>query len=95
MNVEEVGHAIIGAAIRVHTAVGPGLLESAYEACLMHELGKQGLHARAQVPVPIKYDGLVIEPGFGSIFWSKTLSSSNSKRFKGFSPYTALSFSAI
>lgn len=40
MDENEIGTAIIGAAIRVHTAIGPGLLESAYEACLVYELGK-------------------------------------------------------
>ncbi len=41
MTEEDIGHAIIGAAIKVHSAVGPGLLESAYETCLAHELEKR------------------------------------------------------
>ena len=41
MTEEEIGHTIIGAAIKVHSAVGPGLLESAYETCLLYELEKQ------------------------------------------------------
>jgi GxxExxY protein len=41
MTDEEIGHAIIGAAMRVHSVVGPGLLESAYETCLLYELEKQ------------------------------------------------------
>ena len=40
MTEEEIGHAIIGAAMKVHSAVGPGLLESAYETCLIYELEK-------------------------------------------------------
>jgi len=44
---------IIGAAITVHRALGPGLLESAYEACLLCDLTKQGLKVEAQQPVPV------------------------------------------
>ena len=55
---------IIGAAIEVHRTLGPGLLESAYEACLMHELRKIGLLVNAQVVLPILYDGLKIDAGY-------------------------------
>ena len=55
---------IIGAAMRVHTALGPGLLESAYEACLVHELLKIGLSARNQVELPVIYDGVALEVGY-------------------------------
>ena len=61
---EEIGHAIIGAAIRVHSTLGPGLLESAYETCLIYELEKQNLPARRQVLVPIRYEGLKIDNGY-------------------------------
>jgi GxxExxY protein len=61
---EEVGHAIIGAAMRVHSAVGPGLLESTYEMCLAHEFGKQSLRVHKQVAVPIRYDELTIDNGY-------------------------------
>ena len=64
MNENEIGHAIIGSAIRVHTKIGPGLLESAYELCLSHELSRQGLAIRAQVGIPVRYDDLVIEIGY-------------------------------
>jgi hypothetical protein len=49
---EDIGRAIIGAAMKVHTIVGPGLLESAYETCLVYELEKLRLRARRQVAVP-------------------------------------------
>jgi len=49
---EEIGHTIIGAAIKVHSAVGPGLVESAYEACLLYELEKQKLTVKRQVLDP-------------------------------------------
>ncbi|HKB10675.1 MAG TPA: GxxExxY protein [Vicinamibacterales bacterium] len=52
---------IIGAAIEVHRALGPGLLESAYEACLGHELKKRGLAIEQQKPLPIVYDGVQID----------------------------------
>ncbi len=48
---------VIGAALIVHSALGPGLLESTYVACLKYELEKCGLIVRAEVPVPIVYDG--------------------------------------
>jgi GxxExxY protein len=48
----------------VHSAVGPGLLESAYEACLAYELEKQSLRVRRQVMVPIRYDELTIDNGY-------------------------------
>jgi GxxExxY protein len=52
---------ILDAALRVHSLVGPGLLEAAYEACLAHELRKRGLRTETQVPLPIEYDGTRIE----------------------------------
>jgi len=47
---------ILGAAFRVHTELGPGLLESAYKACLVYELRKVGLQVETEVPVPMVYD---------------------------------------
>jgi GxxExxY protein len=55
---------IIAAAMKVHTALGPGLLESAYHACLEHELRKQGLTAASQVGLPVVYDGEKIDLGY-------------------------------
>ncbi len=52
---------IIGCAIKVHRILGPGLLESAYEVCLVHELKKSGLRAERQVPLPIVYDGIELD----------------------------------
>jgi GxxExxY protein len=49
---------VLDAAFRVHSALGPGLLESAYVACLAHELRKAGLQVRTEVPVPVVYDGV-------------------------------------
>ncbi|MGH9498731.1 MAG: GxxExxY protein [Terriglobales bacterium] len=54
----------IGAAIKVHRAVGPGLLESAYEFCLAHELERAGLRIERQKPVPLIYQSTKLECGF-------------------------------
>ena len=64
MTDEEIGHAIIGAAMRVHSVVGPGLLESAYETCLLYELEKQAIPVRRQLVVPIRYEDLTIDNGY-------------------------------
>lgn len=68
-NTEAVGinaitEAIIGAAMKVHSALGPGLLESAYEACLAHELRKAGFDMRSQVELPVIYDGVRVDLGY-------------------------------
>jgi GxxExxY protein len=55
---------IITAAMKVHSQLGPGLLESAYEACLLHELRKQGLSVANQVGLPVVYDGEKIDLGY-------------------------------
>ena len=52
---------VVDAAMRVHTVLGPGLLESAYEACLVHELTKRGLQVKSQVKMPVIYDGTRVE----------------------------------
>ena len=62
--VNQVTHAIIGAAMKVHSALGPGLLESAYEACLVHELRKTGFKVAQQVELPVIYDGVRIDLGY-------------------------------
>lgn len=55
---------VIGCAIKVHRALGPGLLESAYQACLSHELVKSGLAVAREVPVPVVYDGIRHDCGY-------------------------------
>ncbi|MHC4957054.1 MAG: GxxExxY protein [Planctomycetota bacterium] len=56
--------AIIGAAIKVHSVLGPGLLESAYETCLCRELELRGLHVERQVPIPVVYEGERLDVGY-------------------------------
>jgi GxxExxY protein len=61
---KEITEAIIGSAICVHTALGPGLLESVYERCLAYELSKRGHPAEVQKAIPIIYDNIKFEVGF-------------------------------
>ena len=55
---------IIGAAFKVHSNLGPGLLEQPYQVCLRHELLKQGMNALAEVGLPVVYDGVRIDIGY-------------------------------
>jgi GxxExxY protein len=55
---------IIGAAIEVHRHLGPGLLESAYEECLCHELHLRGIDFRRQIDLPVEYKGLKLDCGY-------------------------------
>lgn len=59
----DIGTQIIGAAIKVHKTLGPGLLERIYEVCLCHELTKLGLAVERQKFLPILYDGLTFDEG--------------------------------
>lgn len=63
-NLNKITEQIIGAAMRVHTTLGPGLLESAYEACLAYELAKAGLAVERQKKLPIVYGELRLEEGY-------------------------------
>lgn len=64
MATKEITGEILDAAIRVHTSLGPGLLESAYKACLAHELRKRGLHVDTEVKLPVEYDGIYLDIGY-------------------------------
>jgi GxxExxY protein len=61
---ERITGLIIVASINVHNALGPGLLESAYLTCLLLELKRLGLSARSQVSVPIRFNDVVVDPGY-------------------------------
>jgi GxxExxY protein len=61
---EDLTEQIIGAAIEVHKVLGPGLLESAYEECLCHELKLRGISFRRQVDVPVIYKGVALDCGY-------------------------------
>jgi len=61
---EELTAQIIGPAIEVHSALGPGLLESAYEECLCHEFHLRGVAFQRQVPLPVQYKGINLDCGY-------------------------------
>ncbi|MBB4078646.1 GxxExxY protein [Lewinella aquimaris] len=63
-NLNDLTYEIRGAAFRVHTELGPGLLESAYEACLLHELRSNGYEVKRQVSLPIHYRGVTLSAGY-------------------------------
>ncbi len=58
---ERIGAAIVDAAFKVHSALGPGLLEKIYEICMQHELRKVGLDAKRQVEICVEYDGITFD----------------------------------
>src|SRR5512134_2464450 len=62
-DVERVGKAVLDAAFKVHTALGPGLLESVYETCTAFELTQCGLSAPTQVGLPVTYQGIKMDAG--------------------------------
>lgn len=64
MDIEDVATNVVDAAIKVHRALGPGLLESAYQRCLEHELSKRNLRVACETLLPIEYDGQQIDAGY-------------------------------
>ena len=64
VNLNDVTGQIVDAAMKVHTALGPGLLESAYETCLAYELRRRGLKVVAQLGLPVVYDGVRLDAGY-------------------------------
>jgi GxxExxY protein len=64
LELNEISGRIIACALKVHTAIGPGVLESVYQTCLLHELQKAGLAVQAQVALPVEYDGLRLDSGY-------------------------------
>ena len=64
MTENEISKVIVDAAFKIHTTLGPGLLESVYEALLAHELKKRGLAVRVQQGIPVIYEGVSLELGF-------------------------------
>jgi GxxExxY protein len=64
MTIDEITHEILDSAFKVHTALGPGLLESAYRVCLAYELRKKGLNVVEEKPVPIIYEEVKLDCGY-------------------------------
>ena len=64
MEAEEVATCIVDRAVRVHRALGPGLLESAYQACLAYELRGAGLEVKCELTLPVRYQGVLLDAGY-------------------------------
>ena len=64
LDIESIGSQIVDSAFKVHKALGPGLLESAYQACLAYELQQRGLSVQTEVPQPIVYDCIQVDVGY-------------------------------
>jgi len=64
MEINQIAHEILDPAYKVHAALGPGLLESAYKACLAYELRKKGLRVEIEKPVPIVYEEVKLDCGY-------------------------------
>jgi GxxExxY protein len=64
VELEGFARTIVDSGLKVHRALGPGLLESAYEHCLAHELSQRGVALRRQVPLPIVYEGTKLDAGY-------------------------------
>ena len=64
MGLNDSSGAVVDAAIKVHMALGPGLLEGTYEGCLVHELRKRGHLVEQQLTLPVLYDGVCIDLGY-------------------------------
>ena len=64
IDIEVVGRAVVDSCIKVHTGLGPGLLEKVYERCMAHELKKRGMDVECQKELAINYDGLHIDGGY-------------------------------
>jgi GxxExxY protein len=62
--IDRVARSIVDAGLKVHKALGPGLLESAYEHCLAFELGARGIPVRRQVPLPVTYEDQTLDAGY-------------------------------
>ena len=66
MDIEAVAKGVVDAAIHVHRALGPGLLESAYQACVAHDFRKRGRRVECEVVLPLEYDGVKIDARYRS-----------------------------
>ena len=64
MEFDELSNRVIGCAIEVHRALGPGLLESTYEQCLAHEMRLKGMGFKVQCPFPVEYKGVRLDCGY-------------------------------
>ncbi len=92
MRINDLTYAINGAAMEVHTKLGPGLLESAYEACLCHELHLRGIPFQRQVPLPLVYKDVKLDCAYRLDLTMSLLKSNRSKRWH---PFTSRNYTLI
>lgn len=64
MREQEIGTIVVDCAVKLHKALGPGLLESVYEILLAHKLEERGLKVKRQVSIPVVYEGITFDEGF-------------------------------
>ncbi len=64
MEIEALAEVVVDCGYKVHTGLGPGLLESVYEVVLAHTIAQRGLHVQRQFPVPIEFEGITFAEGF-------------------------------
>ena len=73
LETERIGKIVLDAAYKVHTTLGPGLMESVYEACVAYEVRKQNLLVETQVVLPVKYDEIIVKTGLRLDMWVEKL----------------------
>ena len=95
MELNEISGRIIAAALKVHTAIGPGVLESVYQTCLLHELKKAGLAVQAQAALPVVTMGCIWIQAIELTSWWRTLSSSRLNASKRYCQFIKPSYSPI
>lgn len=86
LSAQVLSHAIITAAMKVHSELGPGLLEGAYRACLQHELRQAGIRPEAQVGLPVVYRGVKLDLGYRMDLLVENLVIVEIKSVEGVSP---------
>ena len=86
MDIEVIGKCIVDAAIQVHRALGPGLLESVYQQCLCYELRTKGLEVSSEVPIPIRYGPITIDVGFRTDLIIENMAIVENKTFTQIAP---------
>jgi GxxExxY protein len=71
LEIETVGKKVLDAAYTIHTALGPGLLESVYEACLAYEAQKNQVNVETQIALPVRYKDVFVETGLRLDLWAE------------------------
>lgn len=91
VELEELSRTLVDAAFKVHQVLGPGLLESVYDACLCVELRKRNIRYESQAPISIIYEGVRIAAGLRLDLLVEKVSSSNSRRWTNYCLFTKAS----